>query len=65
MITEIINGHIIQDAVYDAGFCDSSHFNKMLKKIFDAKPSQFLKENSNNSHTDEVRFIFKTELSVS
>ena len=65
VLTEIINGRIIQDVVYDAGFCDSSHFNKMLKKIFDAKPSQFLKENSNHRNTNEVKFIFKTELSVS
>lgn len=62
VITEIINGRIIQDAVYYAGFCDSSHFNKMLKKICDAKPSHFLKENSNCINTHEVKFIFKTEL---
>lgn len=65
VITEIINGRTIQDAVYYAGFSDSSHFNKMLKKIFDVKPSQFLKENSNYSNTNEVKFIFKTELTVS
>ena len=61
-INEIVNGHTIQDAVYYAGFNDSSHFNKMLKKIFNVKPSQFLKENSYNSEINETKFIFKTKL---
>ena len=44
-INEIINGSTIQESVYRAGFNDNSHFNKMLLKMFDTKPSQFLREN--------------------
>lgn len=61
-INQMVNGYSIQDAAYYAGFNDSSHFNKMLKKIFNVKPSQFLKENSYKSEANETKFIFRTEL---
>jgi AraC-like DNA-binding protein len=61
-INEIVNGRTIQDAVYCAGFNDSSHFNKMLKKIFKVKPSQFLKNNLCQSRDNKTKLFFKTEL---
>ena len=64
-ITEIINGRSIQDAGYIAGFNDSSHFNKMLKKRVNVKPSQVLKDNSYSREADKSKFIFKTELAAS
>ena len=58
----MVNGRTIQDAVYCAGFNDNSHFNKMLKKIFNVKPSRFLKDNLCQSRDDKTKLFFKTEL---
>jgi AraC-like DNA-binding protein len=42
---QIMKGVSVQDAAYDAGFTDSSHYHKMMVKLFGISPSRFLKEN--------------------
>jgi AraC-like DNA-binding protein len=44
-INRIMTGHPINDAAYEAGFTDNSHFHKMLVTMFGISPSQFLREN--------------------
>ena len=46
-ITAIINGSTIQQAAFEAGFNDSSHFNKLMIKVCGINPSDFVKENQN------------------
>jgi AraC-like DNA-binding protein len=41
----IMAGNSVNDAAMDAGFTDSSHFHKMMVKIFGISPSGFLKKN--------------------
>src|SRR5258706_6669805 len=45
-IGKIMNGSTIQDAAFDCGFTDSSHFHKLLLQMFGVSPSQFMKNNS-------------------
>jgi AraC-like DNA-binding protein len=42
---QIMAGYSVNDAAIDAGFTDSSHFHKMMVKMFGISPSKFLKEN--------------------
>jgi AraC-like DNA-binding protein len=42
---QIMAGHTVNDAAIDAGFTDSSHFHKMMVKMFGVSPSKFLKDN--------------------
>jgi AraC-like DNA-binding protein len=42
---QIMSGHLVNDAALDAGFTDSSHFHKMMVKMFGISPSKFLKDN--------------------
>jgi AraC-like DNA-binding protein len=42
---KIMSGHTVNDAAIDAGFTDSSHFHKMMMKLFGKSPSRFIKEN--------------------
>jgi AraC-like DNA-binding protein len=44
-INKIMTGHPINDAAWEAGFTDNSHFHKMLVGMFGISPSQFLKDN--------------------
>jgi len=46
-ITAIINGSTIQEAAFDTGFNDSSHFNKLMIKVCGINPSDFVRENQN------------------
>ena len=45
-IGKIMNGSTIQDAAFDCGFTDSSHFHKLLLQMFGVSPSRFMKNNS-------------------
>jgi AraC-like DNA-binding protein len=44
-ITAIVNESTVQEAAFRAGFNDSSHFNKLMMKIFGINPSGFIREN--------------------
>ncbi|MDB5136247.1 MAG: Helix-turn-helix, AraC domain protein [Mucilaginibacter sp.] len=44
-INRIMNGCAVNEAALEAGFTDSSHFHKMLVKMFGLSPSQFIKSN--------------------
>jgi AraC-like DNA-binding protein len=44
-INHIMTGHPINDAAWEAGFHDNSHFHKMLVTMFGISPSQFLRDN--------------------
>ena len=46
-ITAIVNGSSIQEPAYEAGFNDSSHFNKLMIKVCGINPSDFIRENQN------------------
>lgn len=43
-INRIMTGHSINEAAWEAGFTDNSHFHKMLVTMFGISPSQFLKD---------------------
>jgi AraC-like DNA-binding protein len=43
----IINGASIQNSAYAAGFNDTSHFHKLMLKMFGISPSAFIKERQN------------------
>jgi AraC-like DNA-binding protein len=45
---QIMAGHTVNDAAIDAGFTDSSHFHKMMVKMFGISPSKFLKDNKDD-----------------
>lgn len=42
-INRIMNGYSVNEAGLEAGFADSSHFHKMMVKMFGLSPSQFIK----------------------
>jgi len=44
-INRIMTGSPINDAAWEAGFTDNSHFHKMLVTMFGISPSQFLRDN--------------------
>jgi AraC-like DNA-binding protein len=44
-INKIMTGSPINDAAWEAGFTDNSHFHKMLVGMFGISPSQFLRDN--------------------
>jgi AraC-like DNA-binding protein len=44
-INRIMTGSSINDAAWEAGFTDNSHFHKILVTMFGISPSQFLREN--------------------
>jgi AraC-like DNA-binding protein len=46
-VNRIMNGCAINEAALEAGFTDSSHFHKMLVRMFGLSPSQFIKSNQN------------------
>ena len=43
-INRIMTGSPINDAAWEAGFTDNSHFHKILVSMFGISPSQFLRE---------------------
>jgi AraC-like DNA-binding protein len=45
---QIMAGYSVNEAALDAGFTDSSHFHKMMVKMFGISPSDFLKKNKGN-----------------
>lgn len=44
-INKIMTGSPINDAAWEAGFTDNSHFHKLLVTMFGISPSQFLRDN--------------------
>ncbi|HVU95219.1 MAG TPA: AraC family transcriptional regulator [Puia sp.] len=44
-INKIMTGSPINDAAWEAGFTDNSHFHKILVGMFGISPSQFLRDN--------------------
>ena len=42
-INRIMNGYAVSEAAREAGFADSSHFHKMMIRMFGISPSQFIK----------------------
>ncbi len=44
-INRIMTGSPINNAAWEAGFTDNSHFHKMLVTMFGISPSQFLRDN--------------------
>jgi AraC-like DNA-binding protein len=44
-INRIMTGSPINDAAWEAGFTDNSHFHKILVTMFGISPSQFLRDN--------------------
>src|ERR1700722_14964615 len=44
-INRVMTGSPINDAAWEAGFTDNSHFHKILVTMFGISPSQFLREN--------------------
>jgi AraC-like DNA-binding protein len=59
---QIMAGYSVNEAAIDAGFTDSSHFHKMMVKMFGTSPSNFLKENKVNRFgtTYQSPLYFKT-----
>ncbi len=43
-INRIMNGSAVNESALEAGFADSSHFHKMIVKMFGISPSQFIKK---------------------
>ena len=61
---QIMAGYSVNDASIDAGFTDSSHFHKMMVKMFGISPSRFLKDNKANNILlcDESPLHFETRV---
>jgi AraC-like DNA-binding protein len=59
---QIMAGDSVNEAAMDAGFTDSSHFHKMMVKMFGESPSGFLKNNKSKHRVlcDEDPLDFKT-----
>jgi AraC-like DNA-binding protein len=59
---QIMVGDSVNEAAIEAGFTDSSHFHKMMVKMFGKSPSGFLKNNKPRHHVlcDKVPLHFKT-----
>jgi AraC-like DNA-binding protein len=61
---QIMAGFSVNDAAMDAGFTDSSHFHKMMVKMFGVSPSKFLKDNKEFSEVkcEESALHFETNV---
>ena len=61
---QIMAGFSVNDAAIDAGFTDSSHFHKMMVKMFGVSPSKFLKDNKEFSEVkcEESALHFETNV---
>jgi AraC-like DNA-binding protein len=63
-INKILNGSTISEAALDCGFLDSSHFHKILLKMFGISPSQFISENKKSQLVMCTSFPLKLETKV-
>jgi AraC-like DNA-binding protein len=63
-INRIMAGSPINEAAWEAGFVDNSHFHKMLVAMFGISPSQFLREHKtmNILTCDQIPLIFETKV---
>ena len=63
-INKIINGYTVNDAALEAGFTDSSHFHKMMVKMFGISPSYIFKNNKsfNIIMCDTIPLNFETSV---
>ncbi len=61
---QIMAGYTVNDAAIDAGFTDSSHFHKMMVKMFGISPSKFLKDNKEDNMVmcDQSPLHFETRV---
>jgi AraC-like DNA-binding protein len=61
---QMIAGNSVSKAAFDGGFADSSHFHKMMVKIFGITPSDFLQNNKKKQYLicDTNRLHFKTKV---
>jgi len=61
---QIMAGHTVNDAAINAGFTDSSHFHKMMVKMFGISPSKFLKDNKEDVMVmcDQTPLHFETRV---
>jgi AraC-like DNA-binding protein len=61
---QIMAGYTVNDAAIDAGFTDSSHFHKMMVKMFGVSPSKFLKDNKEDNMVlcDQSPLHFETRV---
>lgn len=61
---QIMAGHTVNDAAIGAGFADSSHFHKMMVKMFGVSPSGFLKDNKSTNFVtcDQSPLHFETRV---
>jgi len=59
---QIMTGDSVNDAALEAGFTDSSHFHKMMVKMFGKSPSEFMKNNGQRHFVkcDKKPLVFKT-----
>lgn len=62
-INRIMNGAAVNEAAWEAGFTDNSHFHKMLVNMFGISPSQFLRDHRNMEilTCDESPLLFQTK----
>jgi AraC-like DNA-binding protein len=63
-IRRIMAGSAVNDAAWEAGFTDNSHFHKMLVSMFGISPSQFLRDNKTMEifTCDPSPLIFETKV---
>ncbi|HSZ34041.1 MAG TPA: AraC family transcriptional regulator [Puia sp.] len=63
-INQIMSGDTVAGAAIEGGFNDSSHFHKMMVKMFGISPSGFLKANKTDDHIirDKAPMYFKTKV---
>jgi AraC family transcriptional regulator len=61
---QLMAGNSISDAAFEGGFVDSSHFHKMMVKMFGITPSDFLQNNKQKKYLicDSNRLNFKTKV---
>lgn len=63
-INKILSGSSVSQAAMDCGFSDSSHFHKILLKMFGISPSQFITENKKSRLVICTSFPLKLETRV-
>ena len=61
---QLMAGNSVSDAAFEGGFADSSHFHKMMVKIFGITPSDFLQNYKQKQYLicDSTRLHFKTKV---
>jgi AraC-like DNA-binding protein len=59
---QIMSGDTVGSAAIDGGFNDSSHFHKMMVKVFGISPSRFLKINDDFIVRGQSPMYFKTRV---